>query len=112
MLIKTAELTGHALSHAVATIEGFKVNPWHEHLRVWLKDHDYFRDQQLAGEIIDRECISTAFNGEGWVAMAYGDPKYVAYGKTRIIAAMRSHVLHLRGDEVEVPDDVLAMKLK
>lgn len=58
MKIKTSELTGAALDWAVAKSVGKLVDPWHNELSAWLKDHPYSTDWSLAGPIIEREHIT------------------------------------------------------
>ena len=109
MKIKTAELTGRALSWAVAVCEDFFADialrssgdyTWSPGTK-WMQ----------GGPIIERHEIYLAKSVlGGWTASIYIKEKTINCilhgGPTPLIAAMRCYVASKLGDEVEVPDDV------
>lgn len=64
------------------------------------------------GQIIEREKINLAFNGDQWWA-SYDHPEHVVWeraaacGNTPLIAAMRCYVASKLGDEVDIPEELL-----
>jgi hypothetical protein len=105
MKIKTAELTGRALSWAVAVCEDFFADialrssgdyTWSPGTK-WMQ----------GGPIIERERITvdaSAILGQ-WMAVFYvpNEEPWEMRGPTPLIAAMRCYVASKLGDEVEVP---------
>lgn len=121
--IKVSELSGAALDWAVAKCEGFKADqikangPVHLFKTVGYAPIPYQPsiDWNLAGPIIDRECIGLQPNlGEigNFRAVIYyvpspGVEKFFAEGPTMLIAAMRCYVASKLGETVEVPDELI-----
>lgn len=119
MLIKTHNLTKQALHWAVGKCEGYTatIKPtevvyvhqsgeWH-HNGNWRPSTNAAQGEP----IIERERIQTA-QGEQtgtWCANQLGSGHGWITGPTRLIAAMRCYVRSKLGDEVDVPDDVLAL---
>ena len=109
MKVKTSELTGPVLNWAVATINGDGVK---------YGAKAYSTDWELAGPIIEREKVDTAFTEDGWYANMYnrmtdstegysGDTyRCGGEGPTPLIAAMRCYVASKLGDEVEIPEEL------
>lgn len=138
MKIKTSELSGAALDWAVSVAGEYEANGHRPRLgwstrtdvpRYWcvrhqVKDVGWFadyefcpsRDWSQGGPIIDRERIDLSWQSSGradW--MAYGDdqtdagvPLYAENGPTPLVAAMRCFVASKLGDEVDVPQELLA----
>lgn len=103
MKIKTSELTTAALDWAVARAIG-------EYRPVPVPT--YSTDWAQGGPIMDREKISTCWEGTTWVATLFnkncGETWYGHhYGPTPLIAAMRCFVASKLGDEVEIPEELL-----
>jgi hypothetical protein len=110
--MKTSELTGFRLDFAVAKAAGekaelihgevvtWKTIGYHEYRQVWRPSTDW----EQAGPIIEREKVSLEWTGEDWMAYIWHDREY--FGRTPLIAAMRSYVDHVIGDEVELPEGV------
>ena len=109
MKIKTSELTGAALDWAVAKCEGYAsgcggVVP-------------YSTDWSQAGPIFERKKLSFCYNdfgaapdkGDEYIGFIWDGKQHVDLGRgpTPLIAAMRCHVTHELGDEVEVPDELI-----
>lgn len=101
--MKTSELTGHALDFAVAKCIG--------------RGYPYPASTEWAvgGPIIEREGIDLrkqyALNSDtDWTATLewLDEPRGEGFGPTPLIAAMRAFVSSRLGDEVEIPDEVLA----
>jgi hypothetical protein len=130
--MKTSELIGPALDWAVAKCEGldFEIDarlPNYPHImladkNVWgerrcvLDEEDGgilfcpTTDWSQGGPIIDRESIELRrYNKHTWMAEV-SQPglagKGVYAGPTPLIAAMRCHIAHKLGDEVEVPGEL------
>ncbi len=122
MRVKTSNLSGRALDWAVAYAyygdgvvkldHGFLImqparyigrNPIHS--RMYSPSARWTQ----GGPIIESERIdvfSTA-GGTGWCAQS--DRRvFTAYGNSPLVAAMRCYVASRLGDEVEVPDELLA----
>jgi hypothetical protein len=125
MKIKTSELTGNALDWVVAKIEG---HPWR---CAWMLESDgfiawrsfeqgwgnptprYSTDWSQGGPIIEREKISLTdphndhFHPGEWAAYKRMIGTETC-GLTPLIAAMRCFVASKLGDEVDVPEGLLA----
>jgi hypothetical protein len=114
--MKTSELTGPALDWAVARCEdGVNIDasglPWlpdespNEHGEaVWFKPST---DWAQGGPIIDRENIT--WSGQAATLCRYVKgkyPRWLEYGQTPLIAAMRCYVASKLGDEVEIPKEL------
>ena len=136
MKVKTADLTGTALDWAVAKAEytdrRVELNP-HGGVRVengpgsgdsygigWF-DFRASTDWAQGGPIIEREHIGFEWMVSEWMAgQNYGGHPYkdrpdlrpigtrfMSYGPTPLIAAMRCYVASKLGDEVDVPDELM-----
>lgn len=118
MKVKTSELDGLGLSWAVAYCEGF--SPFSDGIS-WIIDAggtfspipNYPSDWAQAGPIIERERVDVFYEKHttgSWVgSMARGNKvgwRYLQYGSTPLIAAMRCYVASKMGDEVEIPNDL------
>ena len=78
--------------------------------------YGYSTDWNLAGPIIERECIATYASGacsvspknpDYWVAEILDTSEILTqYGPTPLIAAMRAFVASRLGDEVEIPEEL------
>lgn len=120
MKIKTSELSGKALDWAVETLEIQRMRDEGEHVKEWWveqKQSDpspYSEDWLLAGPIIEREridVISDAPATAEWTAKMHDDDFEVVShedGFTPLIAATRAYVASKMGDEVDVPDCLVA----
>ena len=127
MKIKTSELSGPALTWAVAKCLGEDVSVvvnegtpevWFNHDinhsityknrkgedRFILFGNPVEYGWEHVGEIIEQEKIDTRWTGENWIAGKL--VKWVT-GPTLLIAAMRCYVMSKLGEEVEVPEDLL-----
>lgn len=110
--VKASTLTGPALDWAVTQCEGT------DHL---FDSHDvgrlhYSTDWSQGGPIIDREDIAIGHGNSKehpdyrFSASKIGVQPWAitAEGPTKLIAAMRCYVASKLGDEVEVPEELLA----
>ena len=131
MKIKTQDLTGPALDWAVAKCEGEDYSPvtTYNGIGQEFPPTNYSTNWSQGGPIIEREGIllralrSTghSLNGQ-WLAMYDGTntctmvqwvkrtdwPHHYLSGPTPLVAAMRCYVASQLGDEVDVPDELLA----
>lgn len=113
--MKTAELSGATLDWWVAKAEGVDVYREYDTGEVWHGNRTYrpSTDWDIAGPIIEREKISTVFepwldHPKEWQAVLdfAGDEsggyngKFIQYGQTALIAAMRAFVASKFGEEV------------
>lgn len=116
MKLKTRELTGPALDWAVAKAEGHDViDPtW------WVDFGDeccYSTNWSQGGPIIDREGLSISNDQwyDKWAswtpAPIRDDAEHFGYGPTPLLAAMRCYVASVMGDEVDVPDELMAAEV-
>jgi hypothetical protein len=114
--MKTSELQGPALDWTVAKCWGLNVylddgmvrligHAFDRHYVFWTPSTDW----EQAGPIIEREMITVEWTGEDWMACIWCDEKFL--GPTPLIAAMRAYVASKLGDEVEVPDELLAKEI-
>jgi hypothetical protein len=115
MKIKTSELTGPALDWAVAECAGIptKLLPTKGHTLVLHKFSGevigHSRNWAQGGPIIEREGISIGkADDPDWWAFKGWKAEDGTPGPTPLIAAMRCYVASQLGDEVEVPDELLA----
>jgi hypothetical protein len=116
-MMKTSELTGHALDWAVAKCESItlyrsKNKKWmtanygefnHRHGAPWYSPSTYWAQ---GGPIIEREGINLeyAIDPEKWCACIMADQE--VYGPTLLIAAMRCYVASKLGDEIDIPKEL------
>jgi hypothetical protein len=115
MKIKTTELTGAALNWAVAKCEGML---WlYQDLSLPCPGTEYSTDLSQGGPIIKREGIQWISNGRAdkagkpyrWLATKnFSDPLGNFYGPTPLVAAMRCFVAGKLGNEVEIPEELIA----
>ena len=121
-LIKTEDLQGAALDWAVAKCEGFDALGYENRRNKVLHRRDDAQPRQYtpstdwaqAGPIIERESISinmTCQSGNfAWSATC--SPSEIEecgeYGSTPVIAAMRCFVVSKLGEQIDVPDELLA----
>lgn len=114
MKIKTSELTGAALDWAVAKCEGVGVEYINDGITRCLLRLAPFTGRYgpstnwpQGGPIIERAGISVIYAGGGeWEACCGANSEHT--GPIPLIAAMRCHVASKLGDEVEVPDELMA----
>lgn len=120
--MKTSQLSGRALQHAVMLAEGwtyFQSTP--EQCAVYGRNSGPTQTWTVAGpdfltgragdDIIDRECISSQYESDqlwnahlGWNGYTL-QPMFWASGTTRREAAMRAYVASKLGDEIELPQE-------
>jgi hypothetical protein len=121
MKIKTTELTGAALNWAVAKSKnedvvavvnegvpqvGFRCDArFIGGKPIGLFGNPVEYGWSAVGPIIARERITLQPHLDGWVALL---PRSRAYGAEPLIAAMRCFVAAKLGEEVDVPDELLA----
>jgi len=118
MRIKTSELIGEALNYAVAIIEyGPKkvyINPDIRRKGIWVipqknggKNHFHpSKSWAQGGALIERERYANKPHLDDWVFYSHEEKPYL--GPTPLIAAMRCYVASRLGDEVEIPEELLA----
>lgn len=106
--MNTNELTGAALSWAVAKCEGYEDKnfcPHDKHFRdeddKWYSPAD---DWSQGGPIIERERITLRCYTDALWDASIGRLDYVSDGPTPLIAAMRCYVAFKLGDTVELPE--------
>jgi len=110
--MKTSELTGAALDWAVCKAGGGAKD-----IVIWREGHSmhdmyhYSTDWSQGGPIIEREQISTCWEGTTWVATLFnkncGETWYGhQYGPTPLIAAMRCYVASKLGDNIDIPEEL------
>ena len=124
MKTKTSELQGSALDWVVAkclpddtariyfdeqTGEKLFLDDWE------VPEFSPSTDWALAGPIIEREklCITASVEGD-WTAFCVSDEmdmQWICRGPTPLVAAMRAYVASQLGGEVEVPDELIEVKL-
>jgi hypothetical protein len=100
--MKTNELTRAALDWAVAVCEyGYGAD---------YKTNRYSTDWAQGGPIIEREGMTIALDAFGWEARHYDEESepWVMTGPTPLVAAMRCYVASKLGDEVEIPEELIA----
>lgn len=93
MIVKPLkELTEGQLNWAVGSLERRQIVP------------PYTKNQEVTGELIDRELITTEFGGSYWTARIFH--QHQASGANRLDAALRSYVHSRLGDTVHVPENI------
>lgn len=129
--VKSENLSGAALNYAVAIAEHVRQKNTYGNVCFDSKTKRVYETQGLrqigvnfnpaseyksAGNILDRECIDTVAYGAAtvpknpdyWKATIYDtDGTFVAYGETRLVAAMRCYVLVKLGEIVDIPDELV-----
>lgn len=107
--MKTSKLTGAALDWAVSKCEGVDVT----RLYAWdYSRNNYSTDWSQGGPIIEREGVDLfrqASTGEWCGSLPRGHKvgwRFLQYGPTPLIAAMRCYVASKLGDEVEIPKEL------
>lgn len=110
MKIKTSELKGAALDWAVAKAWQPVYSDGAILVAVVQGDYHPSTDWSFGGPIIEREkitimCPST---GDFWDARVNTFPPVYWRGETPLIAAMRCYVASKLGDEVEIPEELVA----
>ena len=124
MKIKTADLKDLALNWAASVAEGYQavyangsISPVFKPREavVELASLRYSTDWAKSGPIIDREKINLVYrpdincsSGEVFPRWISSVVTYGAEGPTPLIAAMRCFVASRMGDEVDVPDELVA----
>ncbi len=114
--MRTSELTGAALQHAVMLAEGWAYFPATEgqcalYCRTgatptWtVRGPDYLTWAQ-AGPILDRESICIRGTKPGFTAWVHEQRATLQGGSTQLEAAMRCFVFSKLGDEVELPEEL------
>ena len=112
MKTKTSELQGCALDWAVAKCEvGDAINDIDD-------PHYYSTDWAQGGPIIEREWLDvTPWPNESredmrWHCQQHDTANdFAQYGPTLLIAAMRAYVASQLGGEVELPEELIEVKL-
>ena len=108
MKIKTSELTGAALDWSVGYIMGEKLRILDRQI-VWPEDYSPSTDWSQGGPIIEREKITLrVWDDEDYVHAYIDTGKDWSEGPTPLIAAMRCYVASKLGDEVEIPEELIA----
>lgn len=113
MKVKTSKLTGHALAWASAVAASDPPKPnaiaWRLVTTGQWKPHE---DWAQGGPIIERERIGLSWVESNW---RYMDGCWsgvctgqIRYAPTPLVAAMRCFVASKLGDEVDVPEELMA----
>lgn len=108
--MKTSELTGAALDWAVAVCEGLMA----ANTNNVFDFKDFFfspsTNWEQGGPIIERDWIELLHDGNTWQAIGrgFGEDAPEGFGLTPLVAAMRCYVASKLGDEVEIPEEILA----
>lgn len=121
---KTSELTGTALDWAVAQCENALWIQYDRSLRMgrgtpsrpseYLRDHDYTpqfspsTNWAQGGPIVEREGMTLRCGLDGWDAELPEFYGCLEFGASALKAAMRCYVSAKLGDEVEIPDELIA----
>lgn len=93
MIIKpVTELTEGQLNWAVGSLERRQIVP------------PYTKNQEVSGELIDRELITTEFGGSYWTARIFH--QHPASGVSRLDAALRTYVRSRLGETLHVPENI------
>lgn len=115
-IVKAEDLDGIGLNWAVAKCEGKVGNDIDDFCLSVPGEFDYSTNWALSGLIIDREKICLYPNDPVMpkavlIPKPDDNPHYYfrQYGETSLIAAMRCFVACKMGDEVDVPDELLAI---
>jgi hypothetical protein len=120
MKLKTTELQGAVLDWAVAKCEGLEVyfedgtvclvgQPFDTYWLYWIPTTDWAQ----SGPIIERERISTQTTENYWDAdLTTESGAFIqSVGDTPLVAAMRAYVASQLGGEVELPEELIEVKL-
>jgi phosphopentomutase len=126
MLVKTSELSGHALDYAVAKCEeshdgrltiirheDIIGHPVERETEKYSYTYEWWSPSRIwsqGGLIIDREYISTnsSVDSPNWIAECNtGDFHNRQHGPTLLVAAMRCYVASRLGDTVDIPDELI-----
>lgn len=119
MNIQTSSLRGAALDWAVAKCEKFSVFWDGNNVRLLgVNREECFSpstDWNLAGPIIERECIDLKFYGDldGVRTMMNsqdGETIIEEWNRNPLVAAMLAYVASVFGDEIEIPDELIKTK--
>lgn len=121
-IIKTSELKRKALDYAVADCLGFSTDVYQT---IYIKNGmlvckisencpwlywEPSENPAQAWPIIERERItlnSQQFDKQ-WIAYSHiSKPVQIEYGETSLIAAMRCYVASVKGESVEIPDELI-----
>jgi len=112
--MKTAGLTGAALDWAVAKCEEWPMGIWYDEDELpMIRDDEVpeykpSTDWAQGGPIIERERIEIASYGDQWQAVAHLESESIyERGETILMAAMRCYVASKRGDEIEIPEELI-----
>lgn len=89
---KLDELTEGQINWAVGSLERRQIVP------------AYTKNQEVTGEIIDRELITTEFGGSYWTARIFH--QHQSSGSTRLQAALKSYLHSRLGNNIHVPADI------
>ena len=112
MRIKTADLTGPALDGAVAKCEtpigGYKRWVQEDLDKGILHGMNYSTDWSLGGPIIERERITLVVMPDGTWQSQGRNLRPHFHNPTPLIAAMRCYVASKLGEDVDIPDELLA----
>ena len=106
--MKTSELTGAALDWAVAKAIWTQKDGAAYEIPLPAYMANYSTNWAQGGPIVEREEIGSLHEGRGvWSASTkWDDPSKVFYGKTKLVACLRSYVASKLGEEVEVPEEL------
>lgn len=125
MKIKTSELTDVQLAYAIGQIDpdawvydNLRIGKLYGKVSTMLYDHPDGEALQYSpasnwaqgGPIIEREFIRIQPESPYWEAGTYTDAGdcFVGVGETPLIAAMRCYVASKLGDEIEIPQELVA----
>jgi hypothetical protein len=127
--MKVSELSGFALDWAVAKCEGCRVEFNHQYTEEtkfdgwwqlgpnhWQPLNKYSTGWAQGGPIIEREGIHVLCNDgkNEWTASSPRPNligwRFIQYGPTPLIAAMRCYVASRLGEEIDVPEALLNQK--
>ena len=116
MKIKVSKAEDIVLDYLVAKCKGEEVRLIKGQLETLWTDNGYKPSTSWAqgGPIIERERITTCWEGTIWVATLFNkncDETWYGNqsGPTPLVAAMRCYVASKLGDEVDVPDELMGV---
>lgn len=111
MKIDVTKADGYFLDYLVAIGQGIPADSPDFNLR-YMSAYRFSLNNELSGEVIDREHISTLYLGDhegGWWATA-GDPREEetmgCNGDTRSQAAMRAYAVKVHGETYEMDSNI------
>jgi hypothetical protein len=120
MKVKTSEAKEQVLGCLVAKCEGLEIyfedglvclvgQPFDTYWKYWNPTTDWAQ----GGPIIGQEKISVWARDNEWAAESFvpNQQGFECVGPTPLIAAMRCYVTSQLGEEVEVPDELIGVKL-